>query len=177
MARSAKIIVLGFIATLLLLLAHAWWPGFFTFVWITAVLVLMYGSWVWLVVSIVGELAQDRRWRLRQFLFPAIVLATVVLTWRFGIFPYAWNALVTLLLAGCVAWRGFRDYAELFRRRQQQRGPRDWQRLAAGNIPATSATKVAAVKGKLSNSCVVHGKCVPRAGAMGLISQPLRMDE
>lgn len=172
--KSAITFVLGFVATMLVLLGCS---SVAPTPWIAIAYVLVCGAFLWFCLQAAGELFYERRLHLAKHLVPGIVLLILGLSWCFDIFPYAWNALVTLLLAGCVTWRGFRDYAELIGRRQKKHGPQDWQRLAAGNIPATSAAKVAAVKGKLTNSCVVHGKCVPRAGAMGLISQPLRMDE
>jgi hypothetical protein len=175
--KSAKTLLLAFSATLLLLLAHAWSAEVLAQVWIAGVCLLVVGSWVSLVVSVSGELYRDRRWQLSQLLFPAIVLTVVGLTWWFNIFPYAWNALVTVLLAGCVAWRGFRDYAELFRRRTKAVGPADWHSLEQARLPASSAGARRHAKEHFARSYDVNVTCTPRCGALGLASHPLRMDE
>ncbi len=83
----------------------------------------------------------------------------------------------TAVVACAISWRFLADYASWFRRRKQPRAPSDWQRLATGDIPLTSQAKVATVKGKLTNSCEIHGKCVPRCGWYGTVSHPLSLDE
>lgn len=175
--RLAKTIVLGFSATLLLLLAHAWSPLLITYVWMTGVYVLLFGGWVWLVVTIGGEFFRDRRLKLASIVFPAIFGSILLLTWWFDIFPYAWYAWASLLLVGCVAWRCLCDYGELFRRRPKAAAPQNWHALEQGQIPASSADARQHAKAHFARSYDVKITCRPRAGPMGLINQPLEMDE
>lgn len=84
------------------------------------------------------------------------------------------TAFVTIL----IVWRFLADYSPLiFKRKKRQYLPLNWRNVLTGDIPPTDRAKRARVKGKLSSSCEIHGKCVARVGWYGTVSHPLKMDE
>ena len=85
--------------------------------------------------------------------------------------------IAVLLLGACVAWQCGDDYRDMFLRRKSPATPADWHVLEEGHLPASSEEAVARTKDRFSHSYGVNIVCTPRAGAMGLISHPLRMDE
>lgn len=174
--KSLKTFMLSFVTALLLLLVQAWSINTLAYAWIAIVAILLVGGFVWMFLHVVLEtLGQFKTTRKKRTVL-GLLLAALALTAALSAF-YAWTFIVAFVLFCCIVWRGAQDFADIFRRRKQQAGPENWHAVEQSELPATSARDSAAARARLARSHTVRITCTPRAGAMGLISHPLRMDE
>jgi hypothetical protein len=104
-----------------------------------------------------------------------VSLLVVVLTIVLDIFPYDVVGFITLLLAIVVVLDALREYSRPSP--PPPRSPANWNALEQASLPRASAVTTDQVKERFGASYEVHGKCVPRTGAYGLIKYPLSLDE
>lgn len=174
--KSARTFALAFFTTLLLLFTQAWSANVLGYAWIAAVAGLLLGAFVWLFLHVVLETLGQFKTTWKKSVVLALLLAAFALTAALSAF-YAWTFIAAFVLLCCIVWRGAQDFADIFRRRKQQVGPENWHAVEKSELPVTSARDGAAARQRLARSHHVRITCTPRAGAMGLISHPLRMDE
>ncbi|WP_425617899.1 hypothetical protein NA78x_001589 [Anatilimnocola sp. NA78] len=168
--------LVGFAVCLLFMLGQTWIPNLPSYAVQASLMVCVLGSLVWLLLQLVSETVGQFKTTQGKIVALATLLALFALTAALSAM-YFWVVMVTLVLFGCVMWRGFCDYAELFRRRPPVAGPVDWAVLENGQLPRSDKATHDRVKAKFSHSCEIRGRCVPRVGRYGLISHPLQMDE
>jgi hypothetical protein len=168
--------VIGFGVGLLLLFGQAWNEAALGYAWGVAVAILVLGIAGWFMLHLLSEtLVLFQSWRAKVVALAALlILFTVTAVLSVG---YLWVLLVTLVLCGCLIWRGACDYAQLFRRPKPVAGPANWAALEQGQLPAANQAQRDRARKKFSNSLEIRGQCVARTGQYGLINHPLKLDE
>ncbi len=182
--RFPRTFLLAFVAASLLMLACAWLPKFAEIAVMIGISAFFFGGFAALAIQVGMEFAGRRILKIAGVVFVGFILSIAAIGWTFNIFPYIWNGvavlllgLAVMLLAACLFWRFVRDYLEMFLPRKLPVTPANWHSLEEGELPATGVETSAQARQRFAHSYGVNITCTPRAGPMGLISHPLRMDE
>lgn len=189
--KIPRTFLITFAGAALVLLIHTAWPQLFGLAWAYSFMIFYVAAFAALILVVGADLGRPRKITRTGVIIRVAIASLVAIVLALSLVPAFQGLIVVVisiasilifagglcLLVGSVLWSCFRDYVEICFRRPAPKAPREWHLLEAEQLPAPDAAANERAKERFAHSYAVDVVCRPRAGAMGLISQPLKMDE